>query len=80
MMPNKVTPKLREQAAIYCSAKAAWWAAEKRVPRPYLAKFPKRVKNLAYAAFTHASTTMPTEWYPSLWGEAHALLMTGWEP
>lgn len=77
-MPSKIPPRVREQAAIYCSARASYWAAS---GSPYFAfdYFSSRATNLATQAFM-VREAQTGESYPLLWGEAHALLMTGWEP
>lgn len=86
-MPSKISPKLREQAAIYCSARASFWAARGTPHFDFTLAASQRVRDLALEAarpgFNRANevpTERNSETYCLLWAEAHALLMTGWEP
>ena len=74
----KIPPRVREQAAIYCSARASWWAA-KPDTWPYFAKFGRNVKRIADDAFNKAHSTWGFN-FVECWAEAEALLRTGWEP
>ena len=71
---------LREQAAQYCSAMAAWWSGAGADP---IGSFPIGAE-LAWRAYLMArwDWTDPSgvEWQDLIWAEAEALIRTGWAP
>ena len=80
---RRVTKKLREQAAVMCSALAADRAG------PHVLRCPDE-SSIEWLAYKFASDRIPSHFPMSLatrrkdiatcWAEAEALLRTGWSP
>lgn len=82
---SKISPRVREQAAIYCNIMANWWIGE-----------PVRLKDdrpsndvliVAFGVYRFVRSKAVHYDEPSInlaaacdWAEAEALLRTGWEP
>lgn len=83
---SKISKRVREQAAIYCSAMASWWAAQR--PNEHFTKASKDVSQIAHAA--HKATGIwpkprskkaeANRVHSEAWTKAEALLRTGWAP
>ena len=75
---------LRERAAQYCSATAAWWSGAGADPmecfRPYV-----QARELAWRAYLAAFEAINGDPLSTLrrhliWAEAEAMIRTGWAP
>jgi hypothetical protein len=88
---SKITPRVREQAAIYCSAVANFWAGwvsgsiEGHPFYPVRYVRDSNASDLARKAFnrtagSHKDAEAWSAEHTRRWAEAEALLRTGWEP
>lgn len=80
MSKSKISPRVREQAAIYCNMIVNWFHAPMGAPHPHPAN-----GNVSKSAFHLACTVINDLASENLtssekWAEAEALLRTGWEP
>jgi hypothetical protein len=87
----KIPSCLREEAAVYCSAMAAWWVSSPHAVHPLLCIEKCESYWLAYKAFAKADEAFDDALTEGVlvnlrdataesWAEAEALLRTGWEP
>ena len=85
---SKITPRVREQAAIYCSGVANFWAgwvSGSIEGHPIYYVRGCKSADVARSAFKHTKGTHKDAEVWSVeqarrWAEAEALLRTGWEP
>jgi hypothetical protein len=76
----KISSRLREEAAVYCSAMACWWYGWTSVcpsDSGYFDDATVRLANHVYVRHVHIEKLRS---YPFAWAEAEALLRTGWSP
>lgn len=86
-MSKKISPRVREQAAIYCSAMACWFTSTSGgTPYPRI-RFSKSITSMVdlivkdpLNAVNGAVDDKYFERCAICWAEAEALLRTGWEP
>jgi len=77
---SKISPRLREEAAVYCSAMACWYMDPVicEDPEPS-AEVDAIVSQLMAIVESH-----PSDWTDetcaTMYAEAEAMLRTGWEP
>lgn len=84
-MSKKISPRVREQAAIYCNIMANWWIGE-----PVRLKDDRPSDDVLIVAFgvyrfvqskaVHGDESSINLSEACNWAEAEALLRTGWEP
>ena len=83
-MSKKISPRVREQAAIYCSAMACWYMGNRRSLFPF--DLHGKFNDIAYRVESSAFLRTQNVYVDTivnraiLWAEAEALLRTGWEP
>lgn len=78
-MSKKISPRVREQAAIYCSAIASWLNSTGSSDDPGLdAQWPVDIVALDDSA--RLGLDERHGYGAEAWAEAEALLRTGWEP
>lgn len=78
----KISEKTREEAAVFCSAMACWWAGR----WPHTGINPDKIcddtfgpaRSLAAAAVGHSC--LSENGLVEGWAEAEALIRTGWSP
>ncbi len=80
---SKISPRVREQAAIYCSVMANWMAEDYNggpIEHP-CDEFDQEIVHIGSQAFAYFISNMSMVCDPTTaWAEAEALLRTGWEP
>ena len=76
-MKSKITPRVREQAASFCSAMAAFISSPELVPSP---RHSEHFTVEAMIIGDLASNSACGQTMLEAWAEAEALLRTGWEP
>lgn len=82
---SKISPRLREEAAVYCSAMACWWM-DPAEPDDSSCPWPpsRDVEMLTMDLIEEIEGSSFTPWtedeQATLYAEAEALLRTGWEP
>ena len=83
---SKISPRLREEAAVYCSAMACWWTGNfppaSNCANPRDCGATQKSITLAYQALRSDLPDLIywNQQHAEAWAEAEAMLRTGWEP